>query len=202
MKGKEIRLAILAIQNIKGILYHDIIEDDLEDYACLHGPGIMPSIEKDNPFANIFKYKDAVAKAYIINHLDTIRAELKENKDNAGDVSELIDKMLNAEELDDNFDNIEALIERLEDWIDGLNMPPAFTSGAGKIKISYEMPANDKLIRTIKDVAEETGYLFSEKQLSDAVSAIAENILDRYFDTEYLDTDIILDIITDYFVKQ
>ncbi len=202
MNGRNLRLAILAIQNIKGILYHDIIEDDLEDYACLHGPGIMPSIEKDNMFANIFKYKDAVAKAYIINHLDTIRAELKENEDKVGDVSELIDKMLNAEELDDNFDNIESLIERLEDWIDGLNMPPAFTSGAGKIKISYEIPANDRLVRTIKDVAEETGYLYSEEQLSDAVSAIAENILDRYFDTEYLDADIILDVIADYFVKQ
>ena len=202
MKGKEIRLVILAIQNIKGILYHDIIEDDLEDYACLHGPGIMPSINKDNPFANIFKYKDAVAKAYIINHLDTIRAELKENKDKAGDVSELIDKMLNTEELDDNVEDIQILIDSIEDWIDGLNIPPAFTSVAGKIKISYEIPANDRLVRTIKDVAEETGYLYSEEQLSDAVSAIAENILDRYFDTEYLDTDIILDIITDYFVKQ
>ena len=202
MNGKNIREAVSAIQNIKSMLYGDIIEDDLDNYACLHGPGIMPEFKGDDPFFNIYDYKSNLAKAYIVNNLDTVRAELKENKDKVKDISELIDKMLASKELDDNIKSIETLIDSIEDWIDGINIPPLFISCAGKIKISYEMPANDKLIRTIKDVAEETGYLFSEEQLSDAVSAIAENILDRYFDTEYLDTDIILDIITDYFVKQ
>ena len=199
MKGKEIRLAILAIQKIKGILYHDIIEDDLNDYACLHGPGILPSIKEGNPFNNIYKYKNDVAKAYIINHLDTIRAEFKEFKDKTKDISELIQKMLASEELDEHIDNIEALIENLEDWIDKADIK---TFSEEKIKISYEIPVNDRLVRTIKDVAEETGYLYSEEQLSDVVSAIAENILERYLDMEYLDTDIIQDTIQNYFVKQ
>jgi hypothetical protein len=198
MNGKKLKEIIIAMQKIKGILYHDIIEDDLNDYACLHGPGILPSI-KDDPFANIYKYKNDVAKAYIVNHLDTIRAEFKEFKDKTKDISELINKMLNSEELDDHIDSIEGLIENLEDWIDKSDMQ-AFSEG--KIKISYEIQANGRLVRTIKDVAEETGYLYSGEQLSDAVSAIAENILDRYLDTEYLDTDIIQDIIQDYFVKQ
>jgi hypothetical protein len=198
MNGKSLKEIIIAIKNIKGILYHDIIDDDLNDYACLHGPGIMPSIENDNPFTNICQYKNDIAKAYIINHLDTIRAEFKEFKDKTKYISELIEKMLDSEELDDNIDSIEALIENLEDWIDKIDIQ---VSGEG-IKISYEIPANDRLIRTIKDVAEETGYLYSKEQLSDAVSAIAENILERYLDTEYLDTDIIQDTIQDYFVKQ
>ena len=199
MNGKSLKEIVIAIQNIKGILYHDIIDDDLNDYACLHGPGIMPSIESDNPFTNIYKYKKDIAKAYIINHLDTIRAEFKEFKDKTKYISELIEKMLASEELDENFDNIEALIENLEVWIDKIDIQ---ASGAGKIKISYEIPVNDRLVRTIKDVAEETGYLYSGEQLSDAVSAIAENILERYLDTEYLDTDIIQDTIQDYFAKQ
>ena len=202
MNGKNIREAVRAMQNIKNILYHDIIEDNLDDYACLHGPGIMPEFKGDDPFFNIYDYKSNLAKAYIINNWDTVKVEFKEFGDKAKDIGELIEKMLVSKELDDNVESIEVLIDSIEDWIDGINIPALFISGAEKIKISYEMPANDKLIRTIKDVAEETGYLFSEEQLSDAVSAIAENILDRYFDTEYLDTDIILDIITDYFVKQ
>ena len=198
MNGKSLKEIIIAIQKIKGILYHDIIDDDLNDYACLHGPGIMPSIENDNPFINIYKYKNDIAKAYIINHLDTIRAEFKEFKDKTKYISELIEKMLASEELDENFDNIEALIENLEVWIDKIDIQ---VSGAGKIKISYEIPENDRLIRTIKDVADEMDYLYSKEQLSNAVSAIVENILERYLDTEYLDTDIIQDTIQDHFQK-
>ena len=202
MNGRNIRKAVMAMQNIKNIIYHDIIENNLDDYACLHGPGIMPEFKGDDPFFNIYDYKTNLAKAYIVNNLDTVRAELKENKDKVKDISGLIDKMLASKELDDNIKSIETLIDSIEDWIDGINIPPLFISGAGKIKISYEIPADDRLIRTVKDVAEETGYLYSGEQLNDAVSAIAENILERYLDTEYLDTDIIQDTIQDYFAKQ
>ena len=201
MNGKDLRFSIEHIQNAKALLYADIYEDDLDNFSCYEGRGEVPDFDGDNPYFNLFDYKEKLSKAYIINNLDAILSYIKGYSEEIetcinNEIDALLKSGTNAYP-----DIIETLIDKLEKWINGMNIQaPAINTE--KIKISYEIPANDRLIRTIKDVAEETGYLYSGEQLSDAVSSIAENILDRYLDTEYLDTDIIQDIIQDYFVKQ
>ena len=118
MNGRNIRNAVMAMQNIKNILYSDVIEDNLDDYACLHGPGAMPEFKGDDPFFNIYDYKSNLAKAYIINNLDTVRVEMKECEPIIAPISELINKMLASEELGADIEGVEDLIDEITYRID------------------------------------------------------------------------------------
>ena len=72
----------------------------------------------------------------------------------------------------------------------------------GGIKITYEVFAGDRLARTIKDVAEELGYAYDDEQLKDVYTRIVEDILERYLNLEYIDTDAISDLVIDCFTRE
>ena len=205
MKGRDIRRAIEHIGAIKKLLISDY-EDDISDLACYLDD------EKGFGFKEIETlpdYKDGRVIRYIANHLLVLSDIFPEYTEKTYGIA----RKINKEDMisDDTAGDIEDLTDEITRWINDIDVPipdrakketDADKGESGRIKITYEVFDGDRLARTIKDVAEELGYAYDDEQLKDVYTRIVEDILERYLNLEYIDTDTISDLVIDCFTRE
>ncbi|MHB1546114.1 MAG: hypothetical protein ACYCSB_01310 [bacterium] len=202
MKGKDIRQAINHIDAIEKLSVCDY-EDDINDLVCYRDDKRGFGFKEIETMPD---YKDERVIRYIANHLLALSEIFTEYTEKIDGIVEKIRKENQISE--DTAGDIEDLTDEITRRIDDIDVPEsekgkgADKAETGKIEITYEVYTCDRLARTIKDVAEELGYVCDNEQLKEVYSSIVENILDRYLDLEYLDTDTISDLVIDYFTKE
>ena len=205
MKGRDMIRAIEHIGAIEKLLVCDY-EDDISDLACY--------LDDERGFGfkeieSMPKHADGRVIRYIANHLLALSNIFPEYAERTSGIAREIggENMI----MEDTAGDIEDLTDEITRRIDDIDVPipdgakketDADKSEPGRIKIAYEVFTGDRLARAIKDVAEELGYAYDDEQLKDVYTWIAGDILERYLNLEYIDTDMISDLVIDCFTKE
>ena len=203
MKGRDIQLAVKHTEAINRLLVCDY-EDNISYFAYFR-------VDKGFSFEDIAacRTKDEQIIRYIANHLIALSEIFTEYKEKIDGIAGKINKEYMIS--DDTAGDIEDLTDEITRWINDIDVPipdrakketDADKGESGRIKITYEVFAGDRLARTIKDIAEELGYAYDDDQLKDVYTRIVEDILERYLNLEYIDTDTISDLVIDCFTRE